>query len=369
MVIAANDPRQLALNQMWEYLINQGIMGGYQFPTYDSAYLQDVQKMYEDTVLGDPMMFYDTVLPKYRARYDAGDPRAKQMIGYFDLIEREGYSPDTFLKDTTIGSQLTENEKADLATYASEKEARDKAAYKFNQDMAAKAALYEVPDPFATYNLPLNIVQDLIRDKRGATPQEAASKEILAIRAAKSKEPKQMTTVYENAPMGFSDNVLAGTQNAIVDALNWFDRNIARPVRGALRNISYDMPGVDIVGNIGTGIPQSAKYMKKVPVKREVTTQQKLDNVEKKELDTKWRPGLSEATRQREAARMGGPGGGYLEATQRKAENSAMREVALQEALVKEIMARFGTPFDIAVKEAARIAASRKRGASGNWPS
>lgn len=303
------DPKQDALTRIWEYLLQQGIFG-YNFPTYDSSYMGDVQKIYEDTILQKPSMTYDSVTPKYESLYASDDPTdkalANQMAEFFRLIEVEGYSPKTFTEDPNL--QLTENQKADLFQYAQEKEVRDKAIYDYNVTMGQKAELYGLPDPYATFKLPPNVVKDLVRQKDGVTPAEAAKRELAMLRKQESEQRKVLEARRKRAPT----EMVQREKSDLASTL--FNKTIG-------------------------AIAPSTKIKEYVEVDKPETPM-----------------------------RLGGARGAMISALSQLEKEQLDFEDRLQQALTQQIMEKYGTPFDAAVKEAARIAASRKKGASGNWP-
>ena len=297
--------QQEAINRMWEYLFSQGIYGSYQFPTYDSTYMGDLYNLYEDLQIPNPNMYYDTVFPRYEAEALAGNARAEQMIGYFAAID-QGAAPDAIINSPAEVNLMEEQEKADLKKYASEQATRAEAAYKQQMDLVNTAKMYGLPDPTATYNVPPEMVRELIKTKEGITPEQTSRRELATTRALEQKMLKQAAPKpeYVKRDASFGNN-----------PLGWLYNRTVRPIIG-------DKP-----------ITETVEVTKPAPAKK-----------------------------------VGGAVGARVKVLERMAEADAANEQSLIQELANQLMQRFGTPFDRALKEAAQIAASRKKGASGNWP-
>jgi hypothetical protein len=324
------ETKESAVEKLWKYLISQGILG-YEFPTYDTAYMNDVAKLYENMILYNPTIEYDSVTPKYENLAMAGDPVALQVGEWLRDIEY-GKSPDQIISEQ--GVELNDTIKDDLKRYASEKYARDKASFEFNYKAGGSAELYGLPDPSSTFELPPGIVKDLIRMKDGKTPEEAASRELLAVRQRaesdlKKRGKKLSTSRTVVGEPTFSEDPAANVFNKGIDFLNFFNKGFT--------------------GTIASGLPGFMRPSTRVDESNKIT-----------------RP--KEVPIPSDQQKYGGAVGGMISALERLKEVEAEGEIKLQEALTRQIMEKFGTPYAAATKEAARIAASRKKGASGNWP-
>jgi hypothetical protein len=311
---------------------------GYQFPSYDSTYLGDVGKLYEEYALQTGM--YDSVTPKYRALGD--NPRATMMGEYFKAVA-QGVSPDDIIKKhdeqdylSQPDMQLTETEKDDLKKFASEDASRKETM--FEREKAAE--YYGIPSPSQTWDIPVDLVAQTRAQKTGLTNKQAIAQEMASLQKQYDQQmanaPKQAATSVKTTEFGFKDNPAAFLFNKVVDA--------ADKINPILANI----PGVNgIVGlddAMGNRSWQDAKIS--IPVETSVSKS----------------PTAATSTSPRV-----GSTGKQINQLEKLAMAEADYEYRLADAIAREIETKFGTPYAAAAKEAQRIVASRKKGASGNW--
>lgn len=347
--------QQEALNRMWEYLFSQGIYGSYQFPTYDSTYMGDLYNLYEDLQIRDPNMYYDSVFPKYEQEILAGNPRAKTMAEYFVLID-QGISPDDIINRPEELEIMTGTEKDDLRKYASEKATRDEAAAKQQMEMIDKAKMYGLPDPTLAFNVPPEMVRELIKTKEGLTPEQTSRRELATTRMVE-RAAIQQSAKNRTAGKISTDPVIARFENRL-GQMSDLEKRIAQ--REALVIANGDDPNKDVpLANMRRQLANKPKIASRIQ-ERSTALQDAGMDVGRQEVK---KPTVASAP----ATKVGGAVGARVKVLERMAQADADNEQALIQELANQLMQRFGTPFDRALKEAAQIAASRKKGASGNW--
>ncbi len=325
------DPREQARQKLLEYVLSQGVLG-YQFPSYDTNYLTDVGKLYENEVLGKGM--YDSVTPRYRALGD--DPRALMMGQYFSAVA-QGVDPDQIIGqhndvDYVLNpdAQLNETEKADLKKFASEQASRAETMWENEQS----AKYYGIPDPNAGWDIPQELVAATRAQKTGLTNAQAINKELSAMQSKYNEmmagKPKQTTTTTGTTDFGFSVDPAAWAYNKLVDA--------AGPLNRALGGL----PGINPYATRGAADSSKISKTVEVPVSES--------------------PSAATATSPRVGAL-----GKQMNQLEKLSAAESDYESRLTEALANRISEKFGSPYLSAAKEAQRIVASRKKGASGNW--
>ena len=329
--MARNPAQEKARQQLLDYLLSNNMVG-FQFPSMDTTYLTDVGKLYEELALNKGM--YDSVTPKYRMFGD--DPRALMMGQYFMDIASGGFDPDQIIKEHDEKNalnpelKLNETEKADLKKFATEQAKREETMWEREQ----AAAYYGLPSPTQQFTIPTELVAGLRAQKTGLTNAQAIGKELSAMQQEYDKmmaaAPKQTTQTVDSTEFGFGEDPMAWAYNKLVDASKPVNRFIGR------------LPGM----NPFVGRPQDDDSKISIPVERPVS-----------ESPT--------------AAKPNSPRVGALGKQMNQLERLALAEMdyenRLTDAVAQRISEQFGSTYEAATKEAQRIVASRKKGASGNW--
>lgn len=334
--MARNPAQEKARQQLLDYLLSNNMVG-FQFPSMDTTYLTDVGKLYEELALNKGM--YDSVTPKYRMFGD--DPRALMMGQYFMDIA-SGFDPDQIIKEHDDKNalnpelKLNDTEKADLKKFATEQAKRDETMWEREQ----AAAYYGLPSPTQQFTIPTELVAGLRAQKTGLTNAQAIGKELSAMQQEYDKmmaaAPKQTTQTVSSTDFGFWDNPAAWTANKVID--------VADKVNPILAGI----PGVNGIVGLDDAMGNRSWQDKKIaiPVERPVSKS----------------PTAAKPTSPRVGAL-----GKQINQLERLALAEMDYENRLTQAVAERISSQFGSTYEAATKEAQRIVASRKKGASGNW--
>lgn len=305
--MARNEAQEKARQQLFDYLLSNNLLG-FQFPSMDTTYLTDVGKLYEELALNKGM--YDSVTPKYRMFGD--DPRALMMGQYFMDIASGGFDPDQIIKEHDDKNalnpelKLNETEKADLKKFATEQAKRNETMWEREQ----AAAYYGLPSPTQQLTIPTELVAQLRAQKTGLTNTQAIGKELSAMQQEYDKmmaaAPKKETYTVKTKDVGIKDNPGVFFYNSLVGPGRELARDVERPVS---ESPTVATPTSPRVGALGKQINQ-------------------LERLALAEMDY---------------------------------------ENRLTQAVADRISSQFGSTYEAATKEAQRIVASRKKGASGDW--